>query len=164
MAEAVSVVEIRDVGVGDVEVFFRFESDPEASRRAAFPARDRETFMAHWANRVLPNPTGFTQTVVVDGQVAGNVVCWDEAGKHWLGYWLGRDFWGRGVGTRALGLFLAREKRRPLVADPFAGNVASVRLLEKHGFRRVPAPPGEPSPTGGNGAGAGDEHVVLVLE
>lgn len=39
--------------------------------------------------------------------------------------------------TRALSLFLARERARPLYAEPFVGNAASVRLLEKAGFRRV---------------------------
>jgi RimJ/RimL family protein N-acetyltransferase len=155
-------VHIRDVGVGDVEIFYAFESDPEAMSRAAFPARDRETFMAHWANTVLPDPSVFTQTVVADGEVAGSIVCWDEGGQHWLGYWLGRDFWGRGIGTRALRLFLDREKRRPLVADPFVGNTPSVALLEKVGFQRASAP-SVPDGRPGAHAEGGIEHIVLVL-
>jgi RimJ/RimL family protein N-acetyltransferase len=50
---------------------------------------------------------------------------------------LGQKFWGRGVGTAALQQFLQRERVRPLYADLFAGNTASVRLLERCGFRRV---------------------------
>ncbi|GIG01115.1 GNAT family N-acetyltransferase [Catellatospora citrea] len=45
--------------------------------------------------------------------------------------------WCRGVGTAALRQFLQREQIRPLHADAFAGNTASVRLLERCGFRRV---------------------------
>lgn len=77
---------------------------------------------------------------------------WDE-GRRFIGYWLGRRYWGRGIGTRALALFLEREKVRPLHADPFVGNTGSVRLLEKHGFRRT-----------GTVRYGGNEHVMLVLD
>ncbi len=69
-----------------------------------------------------------------------------------IGYWLGRSYWGRGVGSRALALFLRREAVRPLYADPFKDNTASVRLLEKHGFQRV-----------GTLTHGEDEHIMLML-
>jgi len=37
----------------------------------------------------------------------------------------------------ALRQFLQREQVRPLYAEPFVGNTASARLLERCGFRRV---------------------------
>ncbi|MEV4369316.1 GNAT family protein [Nonomuraea sp. NPDC049637] len=80
------------------------------------------------------------------------MVSWWEGERRFVGYWLGRPFWGRGVGTAALGLFLAEEKTRPLYADPFAGNTGSVRLLERHGFRRA-----------GTVRHGQDEHLLLVL-
>ncbi|MCF6470788.1 GNAT family N-acetyltransferase [Nonomuraea sp. MG754425] len=72
--------------------------------------------------------------------------------RRFVGYWFGRAFWGRGVGTWAMTLFLGEEPVRPLYADPFHGNTASVRLLEKHGF--------EQSGTVRHGD---DEHLLLVL-
>ena len=50
---------------------------------------------------------------------------------------LGQRFWARGIGTAALRQFLQREQIRPLFADPFIANTASVRLLQRCGFRRV---------------------------
>ena len=54
------------------------------------------------------------------------------------GYWIGRDFWGRGFATEALEGALVwaskRWKRRALVAGHFADNPASGRVLEKAGF------------------------------
>ena len=54
------------------------------------------------------------------------------------GYWIGRDFWGRGLATEALEGALVwasrRWKRRALVAGHFADNPASGRVLEKAGF------------------------------
>ncbi|TGA85363.1 GNAT family N-acetyltransferase [Streptomyces sp. MZ04] len=146
-------VRLRDVGPADLEVFFAQQHDPEAVRQSKFPPRERDAFMTHWATRVLGDPTVFVQGVTVDGELAGNLVAWWDEDRRFIGYWLGRQYWGRGIGTQALALFLEREKTRPLHADPFLGNTGSVRLLEKHGFRRT-----EPVWYGEN------EHIMLVLD
>lgn len=55
-----------------------------------------------------------------------------------MGYWLAERFWGRGIVSEAVSLFTAYAfERFDLVrihADPFAGNRASCRVLEKAGF------------------------------
>ena len=145
-------VRLRDVEEPDLEVFFEQQLDPEAARVANFPSRDRERFMTHWTTRTLADPTVFVQTVTADGEVAGNIVAWWDRDRRFVGYWLGRAYWGRGVGTRALRLFLQRERVRPLYADPFSGNTASVRLLEKCGFERS-----------GTVRYGQAEHIMLVL-
>jgi RimJ/RimL family protein N-acetyltransferase len=131
-------VRLRDVEDADLQVFFEQEHDPEAARRSRFVPRERERFMTHWVTKILGDPDVFVQTIDIDGAVAGNVVAWwVEDGRRFIGYWCGRQYWGRGVGTRAVTLFLRRELARPLYADPFAGNHGSVRLLEKCGFVRA---------------------------
>ncbi|MFF0866538.1 GNAT family N-acetyltransferase [Nonomuraea sp. NPDC003560] len=145
-------VRLRPVLQADLEVFLEHEHDEEAVRRSRFAPRERVAFMTHWTTRVLGDPTVLVRTVTVGGEVAGNVVSWWEGQRRFVGYWLGRPFWGRGVGTAALGLFLAEEKTRPLYADPFAGNTGSVRLLERHGFRRA-----------GTVRHGEDEQLLLVL-
>jgi len=54
------------------------------------------------------------------------------------GYWIGREFWGRGLATEALEgalVWASRKwKRRALVAGHFSDNPASGRVLEKAGF------------------------------
>ncbi|UBU12380.1 GNAT family N-acetyltransferase [Nonomuraea gerenzanensis] len=146
------VVLLRDVTEADLEVLLEYEHDPEAVRRSRFPPREREAFMHHWKTRVLGDPTGLVQAVTVGGELAGNLVAWWEGDRRFIGYWLGRAYWGRGVGTRALGLFLEKEQVRPLYADPFHENLASVRLLERHGFERT-----------GTVWHDEDEHILLVL-
>ncbi|MET7887087.1 GNAT family N-acetyltransferase [Streptomyces avermitilis] len=146
-------VQLRDVTEDDLEVFLAYEHDPEAVRRSRFTPRPREAFMTHWKERVLGDDTSLVLTVTVDGDPAGNLVAWWEGDRRFIGYWLGRPYWARGIGSRALGLFLRREKTRPLYADPFHGNTASVRLLEKHGFRRT-----------GTVRHGEDEHIMLVLD
>jgi RimJ/RimL family protein N-acetyltransferase len=64
-----------------------------------------------------------------------------EGGTHEVWYALRRERWGHGLGTRVLGALIeravARGDVRRLEATAVTGNVASWRLLEKHGFRRL---------------------------
>jgi demethylmenaquinone methyltransferase/2-methoxy-6-polyprenyl-1,4-benzoquinol methylase len=125
---------LRDVTGSDLPVLYEQQRDPEAIRMAAVPPRDRTAFMARWRESILPDDTIVAKTVVVDGRVAGHIVCWEDEGKRLVGYWLGREFWGRGVATRALSQFLAQVPARPLHAHVAPHNRASIRVLEKCGF------------------------------
>lgn len=129
-------VTLRAVEEADLPIFFAQQADEEARRRAAFPGRAREEFFAHW-RKILADPNCILRTVMFEGRVAGNVVCWGMSGERNVGYWLGREFWGMGVGTAALRLFLGELPERPLVARVATENVASIRVLEKCGFVAV---------------------------
>lgn len=100
---------------------------------ALFPARERDAFYAHW-RRVLENDAVTKKTIVHEGNVAGNVLCWEHDRRRLVGYWLGRDFWGKGLATSALAELLDEVKIRPLHAWVATSNVASIRVLEKCGF------------------------------
>jgi len=134
-------VEIRPVADGDLETFYAHQSDPVALEMAVFGARDRETFMNHW-DRIRNDPTCITRAAIVDGELAGNVLIWTTEGRTFLGYWMGREFWGRGVATEAVRLALDDIHIRPMYAWVALTNRGSVRVLEKNGFVRVePQPP-----------------------
>ncbi len=126
-------VVVREVEDDDLPAFFEQQRDPEAVRMAAFASRDREAFDAHWA-RIRGEPDVLLRTIVADGRVAGNVVSFVRDGRTMVGYWLGREFWGRGIATRALRQFLAQQAVRPLYADVATHNLGSIRVLEKCGF------------------------------
>jgi RimJ/RimL family protein N-acetyltransferase len=130
-------VRLRAVTEDDLPILFEHQLDPEATAMAAFPARDREAFMAHWRTKVLGDDAVVKQAILVDGQVAGNIVSWVAEGQREVGYWLGRSYWGRGVATRALAAFLEQVTGRPLFAHVATHNVGSRRVLEKCGFRMV---------------------------
>ena len=89
--------------------------------------------MAHWT-RILADSSNILRTIVYAGQVAGNIVCWAGSDGREVGYWLGRQFWGQGIATQALNLFLSEVEMRPLYAHVARHNVASRRVLEKCGF------------------------------
>jgi RimJ/RimL family protein N-acetyltransferase len=126
-------VVLRDVSEDDLPIFFEHQRDPAANRMADFPARDRDAFMAHWT-KIMRDATVVTRTVVVEGHVAGNVVCWGPSDDRAVGYWIGRDYWGKGVATRALESFLLLLGTRPLYAHVAKHNLASLRVLQKCGF------------------------------
>src|SRR5882762_7197101 len=75
-------VTLREVTQEDLPIFFEHQLDAEATRMAAFPSRDRDAFMAHWA-RIMSketNETGILNTILADGTVAGNVVLLGSGG------------------------------------------------------------------------------------
>jgi RimJ/RimL family protein N-acetyltransferase len=124
---------LRDAERGDLPILFEHQLEPEATRRADFPARDRASFMAHW-NRILEDESVVKKTVIFEDLVAGNVVSFVHAGGREVGYWIGKKYWGRGVATRALAEFLRLEERRPLYANVARHNAASIRVLKDCGF------------------------------
>jgi RimJ/RimL family protein N-acetyltransferase len=131
---------LRAVLPADLPIFFDFQLDPEAQAMAAFIARDptdREAFMTHW-QRILADPNTINRTIVVDGQVVGSVSSYLSDGHPEVTYWLGKQYWGKGLATRALSEFLAHvNPTRPIYARAAKDNVGSLRILEKCGFRIV---------------------------
>jgi len=125
---------LREVVEADLPVFYEHQRDREAAAMAAFPPRERDAFMAHWA-KTLANDSALTWTVVSHGAVAGNIGCWEDDGRRLVGYWIGREFWGRGLATQSLAELLDVVDARPLHAYVAKSNVASIRVLEKCGFR-----------------------------
>jgi RimJ/RimL family protein N-acetyltransferase len=124
---------LRHVEAGDLETFFEHQRDPESNRMAAFPARDRTAFDAHW-ERILADETAIVRTIVWNGEVAGNMLSWPQSGQRLVGYWIGREYWGRGIATRALASFLDELTARPLQAHVATSNLSSIQILEKCGF------------------------------
>ena len=148
---------LRSVEDEDLDVFFDHQADRQAVEMAAFPARDKDQFAAHWA-RVRADDTLVVRTIVADGKVAGHIGSWPDDGQRLLGYWLGREFWGRGVATQALAQLVDEVPVRPLYAHVAVHNVGSIRVLEKCGFRRDRAQEGN-APTPDDGV----EELIFVL-
>jgi RimJ/RimL family protein N-acetyltransferase len=150
-------IRLRDVELTDLPIFFEHQLDADATRMAAFPSRDRAAFDAHWAANVLGNPAAVKQTILVNGQVAGNIGSWPQDGVRLVGYWLGKEHWGKGVATRALTAFLHLVTERPLYAHVARHNAGSIRVLEKCGFRVE-------CEKGAEDAGKDNAELLLVLD
>jgi RimJ/RimL family protein N-acetyltransferase len=136
-------VELRAIERDDLETLYEHQLDPEASAMAGFPSRDHDAFMSHWAG-IMADPNLVVRAIVADGDLAGSLALFPDGGKRAVGYWIGREFWGRGIATDALRLFLAGFAERPLYAWVIATNAASIRVLEKCGFRPTDDAAAEP--------------------
>ena len=124
---------LRAVSADDLAVFYEHQLDKEASQMAEFPTRDWDAFMAHW-KKIMADEANILNTIVYDGQVVGNIVSWEHEGEQEVGYWIGREYWGRGIASAALKQFLEQVGIRPLYAFVVKHNIASRRVLEKCGF------------------------------
>jgi RimJ/RimL family protein N-acetyltransferase len=153
---------LRDVTEDDLAIFFDHQQDPDANWMAAFSAEDpadQAAFAAKWA-RILTDGTGSAKTIVCGGRVAGNLLCFIApwSGRREVSYWIGRDYWGRGIATAALAAFVRGMAERPLYARAASDNLASIRVLEKCGFVRIGRDMGF-----ANARGTDIEEVVLEL-
>ena len=81
-------------------------------------------------------PSGHTDGSFV-GESRGEYGCWEQDGRLLVGYWVGREFWGRGLATAALAELVTEIPERPLHAWVASSNVGSIRVLEKCGFVEV---------------------------
>ena len=126
-------VRLREVRESDLPIFFEDQRDPTANRMAAFPPREREAFMVHWM-KILRDPSCTAKTILFGDEVAGNIGSWSLHGEPQIGYWIGKNYWGRGIATRALAQFLTLVRARPLFARVAKHNAGSIRVLEKCGF------------------------------
>ncbi len=138
---------LRPVMPADLPVLYEHQTDADAIRMAAFPSRDRQAFMAHW-EKLMADETLTLRTIVIisppcqggagggnsDGQVAGYITSWQQDGQHLVAYWIGKNFWGKKIASRALAEFLNVVPTRPLFAHVAIHNIASIRVLEKSGF------------------------------
>lgn len=154
-------VRLRPVIDTDLPTFFVQQLDPEAIRMAAFTVEnpsDRAAFDAHWA-RVRTAELILLFTVLADEEVAGYIVSFVRFGLREVGYWYGREFWGRGIATEALRQFLRLERTRPLHARVAIDHAASLRVVEKQGFERLTI---ERAFASGRGEDT-DEHLLALF-
>ena len=126
-------VTLREVQEADLPVLYEHQRDPVAWHMAAFSFRERVAFMAHW-RKIMGDPALCQRAVLLDGELVGNVSCFERQGLREVGYWIAREHWGKGIASRALALLLEEITIRPLHAFVVADNVGSVRVLEKNGF------------------------------
>ena len=154
-------VTIRDVQPSDLDAFFEHQLDPKAIRLAAFVCddpKDRAAFDAHW-DKILHAPQNTTRTIVAGGRVAGHIACYPQGERREVTYWLGREFWGRGIATQALQQMLRLAVDRPMLARAATDNLGSIRVLQKCGFKIIGK-----NRDFANGRGEDTEEYLLRLD
>lgn len=133
----ITPISLRKAVEDDLEHFFRFQLDEEATYMAAFTPEnpfDKEAYMTKW-KRLLTLNTIYHQTILLDnGEIAGSVLSYEMNGEPQVSYWLDKQHWGKGIAPEALKQFLAIQPQRPIYGRAAADNHRSIRVLEKCGF------------------------------
>jgi len=132
---------LRPARVGDVEAMHAILSDPKAMEYWSTPPHQELGQTQAWISDMLaagPDQPDFI--VELEGRVIGKAGFWRLPE---IGYILDPGVWGRGLAQEALGaaiqLVLTRDPKLELTADVDPRNAASIRLLERLGFRRTGA-------------------------
>ena len=141
---------LREVRSEDIPVFHQYQDDPAATALAGVPRRDPEAYEAHWA-KLRADQQVLLRTIVTDeGAVAGQLLSFPRDGLREIGYWLGREYRGRGLATASLAQFLPLVAERPVYGVVNEANTASARVLERNGFVLAERRAGEPSAMDGS--------------
>ncbi len=132
-------VPLRPLVDADLDAIYEQMKDPESVRMAAFtpddPA-DRHAFLVHMS-RVRDDPRCTTLVIEADGTIAGTIASFRIDDQTEVTNWIDRALSGRGIASAALQSLLSMTTERPLFARAASDNAASLRVLEKAGFRRI---------------------------
>jgi RimJ/RimL family protein N-acetyltransferase len=134
-----TAVFLREVVAEDLRHFFDHQLDARANHMAAFTAvdpSDEAAFVAHWRH-LRSDPSVLNRTIVQGGDVVGHIASFPAEEHREITYWIDPAKWGRGYASEALRQFLLVERTRPLYARAASDNLASLRILEKHGFQTI---------------------------
>lgn len=132
-------IHLRQIVESDLEVFFEHQRDKEANYLVGFGAKnpdDKAAFMEKWKN-ILLSKAVVSRTIVMEGEVVGYVLTYELEGQVQLAYWIGREYWGKGITTQAVRQFLAQMRKRPIYGRVAFDHIASRKVMEKCGFKRV---------------------------
>lgn len=129
-------IKLQVVQQKDLDIIFKIQQDTEANNMAAFTAKDpndRVAFNAHW-NKIQVDQTVISKVILYKEQVVGNLGRFELFKQPHISYWIDKEYWGKGIATKALDLFLQEIEERPLFARVAKDNQGSIRVLEKCGF------------------------------
>ncbi|MEM7102833.1 MAG: GNAT family N-acetyltransferase [Bacteroidota bacterium] len=132
-------ITLRKTKEADLHTLFIFQTDEVAIQMAAFTPKDpfdKSAYIEKWTG-IVNNPEIDMQTILVNGDIAGSVVHFDMMGETNVSYWLGREYWGKGIATTALTHFISLTEKRPLTGRVAFDNIGSQKVLENCGFVKI---------------------------
>ena len=95
------MLKLREVQPTDLDVFFTFQQDPDATRMAAFAANnpsDRAVFDHYWT-ALLNDERATARTMEFEGKPIGSIAALPNSGDagYELVFWTDKEYWTRGL-------------------------------------------------------------------
>lgn len=140
------IISLHERTEAHVRVYFRRTQDREIRQMLPSAAHSEEAALAMFRRTLEEQADSYGRIICVDGEYVGDVWCYgiqhEETPHAMLSYCIfDKARWGQGVATEAVRLFLAQAGARfgleSVGAFAYADNAASLRVLEKNGFRCV---------------------------
>lgn len=132
-------LKLRPSKKSDLEFFFQFQLDKEATYLAAFTPKDptdKKAYLEKYSKH-MDDPTINMQTILVGGTIVGSIAKFEIEGDTEITYWIDRNFWGKGIATAALKTLLTIENSRPIFGRVAFDNFGSQKVLENCGFIKI---------------------------
>jgi RimJ/RimL family protein N-acetyltransferase len=141
-----NMITLREYADSDLERLVQLANSENVSRYLVytFPYPYTLADADWWIGAGSKKNDGIARVIEYQGVFVGNIGIRPQNGwrEHLgeIGYWVGEDYWGKGIATAALLQmteygFNTRHFRK-LYATALAPNIASMRVLEKCGYRR----------------------------
>jgi ribosomal-protein-alanine N-acetyltransferase len=137
---------IRSWKPGDEQELPRYANNKEIwlNLRDRFPHPYTPADAQQWIEFVVAAKPETNFAIVVDGEAVGGIglVLHGDIERYSaeIGYWLGQQYWGQGIITKALQVFtqyaITEFELIRVYAVPFLHNSASIKVLEKAGYQR----------------------------
>lgn len=132
-------IQLRPTIVADLKTHFDIQQDETAQYMSAFTAaatNDETAYITAWTKR-LQNPSIHCQTILLESEIVGSVAKYEMEGDAEITYAIKKEFWGKGIATKAVQQFLLVEIARPMFARVAFDNFGSQKVLEKSGFLKI---------------------------
>jgi len=130
---------LRPTVTADLDTLFQFQIDKEGGYLAAFMPKnptDKLSYINKYT-KLLNDETVNHQTIILDKNIVGSVSKFIIEGDTEITYWIDRKYWGKGIATKALEIFLSLESSRPIFGRVAFDNFGSQKVLEKCGFIKI---------------------------
>lgn len=128
---------LRRATMDDLAAIHALLGDPRNMRFWSTPPHDTLAQSEDWLRSMVEADPAESDDFVIecDDRVIGKLGCWKLPE---IGFMVGADDCGRGVAAEAMAAFLDRRRKigdpRRITADVDPRNLASLRLLRRHGF------------------------------
>ncbi len=132
-------ITLRKTVLPDLEFFFLFQLDEEANYLAAFTAKDPTDKTAYLQkySKLVNDPAINMQTILAGEIIAGSISKFEMEGRAEITYWIDKQFWGKGIATKALTALLENETTRPIFGRVAFDNIGSQKVLTNCHFIKI---------------------------
>jgi RimJ/RimL family protein N-acetyltransferase len=132
-------IQLTATTANDLEVLFEFQRDTEGVFMAAFTPKepgDKDNYVNRYSGFIV-DPSIIMMTIWLNDRIVGSISRYVMEGDHEITYWIDRKYWGRGIATNALKMFLEIDEIRPLFGRTAIDNIGSQRVLQNNGFLKI---------------------------